>query len=1608
MSVPSKIYHHIHEPWLSQVKQHEADICKVKDEYKKEMEMGYKELQKACNDTKSYISLQGNSHYDDTLLGLLQFIMVKDIHSLDKLFSYFPESNEGTTALLTKPRIFEALWKIIFLLKLDNLPSLYSYKVREFYTSLQRHTKETVSDYLSHKINDGNASGSADLVFSVGDKKADPLRSPCEPKYVALSKQPQHHIVVTSKYYKSEKGIDQYDIEKLVLECNKKYGYTEEAPRFASSKLSLPTLIKVPGVDIDSVMKWWDSKSVNPIAKNLTTRFGTDASILRPKIASLSPVLPKIKRTRPNFSIMVWVKDKHAFLRKLYKGRAKSEITQYIKEEFVLDVSDLNRAFIRLCDYLKQCEQPITMDTIMVRFKSDTFKTIKLLDLRFHQEYMVRYTQKQFDLGIRKIMWGAVPRSGKSYMVGGLISRNKPKIVLLILGAISETKDQFIKELFEMYHDFKDYEIIDIQNKTDTERINEIDYVKQFGRPCIIVCSQEQLRTEIDTYIHGETYWQEYHHPSSHRLSELTTVEQKLDTIEPFFAVSAPIPLEHQTLYDQSLQNGADLFADAIEGNSAVAAVAAGSYVDEVPTFMSTQTKQKHLTKDMLQAELLRQNIPFKKSDNVPTLCKKLGYEYKDKKCYRPTYSSAQTQFNEDLDGDQKHEQTTSSFVSSSGGRSVYVIKEQLQDKLNRLVYKKHILEKERLPKVDEDSKDELPPPTVEEKVLEKEILAIDRQLRSLDLDQSFNRKPIASSSHTAQRSRMEPLEDKDTPYRTEPKRTSGFMEAMEELLDQEPMIFFDEVHQGGGSIDVENMQEQLLNHFYYNEKTKKRRWDPYVCFVTATYVKPTLKYGNPLPKIDNRNGPELKVVTWSYENNNIRMKKLDTIDDVSILVDDHDPEKISVLEHLLTEWEEKGISRQTIAESYESYPELQVFIPKKLDGLATSTINGDLDVDKLFRLTRGGGLKHFSYVQDSLTWIYENVYNPLYGKDYGTTADGTGSFHSQLWFLPTHITYDKDEEKKSKDESEQSPFEELSRCLAAEIVKHKFFQKFNVAVVHSLNPITGWVKNGDFVQDGTKRVFLCNDHNVKDQLKKVEIQTQSEGKSLIILTGKRLRLGVSLTCTDIALHMDPIENVDTIYQSMFRVLTEREGKTKGIFVDLLPHRAISFMYQIGEYTGKKTVSRDDVIQTLFLFNVNRARQLILDPHRSGLDQYESLLSRFHVNTDVNFYTYHEQLYKERLGDMENEFTKELLLDIRADEDLKRVVNQFIVHSNKPSRKGKKEVIKDADPSQSSSAAAGAPKPVPDIVKQLSDKDKLIQVFTKIKTILGLFCLLSVRQVSLDDLCKSYYSRTCTVEEVEQLPLDNLYESYLRTYAEEEVKQLSLDNLYESYLRTYTKEEVKQCETKAIQACYHHQLLHSNTPVLMETLHVTMRNYYDLFIEIEKRMSREWLQTLFNNIQRYLSVEQLHTNLVKERQFDWHNNIDLADMMHVVRVHDMIPRPPSLHSSMDLEEEKALDTMEPFYAVAAPIPLEHQRLYDQSLQNGAYLFADAIEGNAAVAAVAAVDSVESDSKHGGTRKYSKRIHKKESRRVKRKKIRSNKYKRISNKRVIRKTKPYKE
>ena len=121
-----------------------CDTIKVIDQQIKMLSNDKKIFQHCCN-LEKYWSIE---EQPKTLMELMKQIIRKKIDSCDELFSKFPDSSERTGKNLTKSYIFEGLWKIIFLLKLDDL--IPQEMIRHF--NSQNHKKSMKDDALNTEI----------------------------------------------------------------------------------------------------------------------------------------------------------------------------------------------------------------------------------------------------------------------------------------------------------------------------------------------------------------------------------------------------------------------------------------------------------------------------------------------------------------------------------------------------------------------------------------------------------------------------------------------------------------------------------------------------------------------------------------------------------------------------------------------------------------------------------------------------------------------------------------------------------------------------------------------------------------------------------------------------------------------------------------------------------------------------------------------------------------------------------------------------------------------------------------------------------------------------------------------------------------------------------------------------------------------------------------------------------------------------------------------------------------------------------------------------------------------------------------------------------------
>jgi len=195
-----------------------------------------------CN-KKKYIS---EPEQPLKLLDLIKYIFINNLDNYDKLICLFPDSKERSSGLYTKNYVFEALWKIIFLLKFDNLVDVKKFK-RKYKKRIENdvHGWEEQNiineyDYLNgdsaiSKINGGSVSGICDFYFTTEKKDKDEDNDEeqlqkekeknklwaCEKETIVT--QPGDAYLFTSKFFGKPKGILDMDYHAMMTEVREIY-----------------------------------------------------------------------------------------------------------------------------------------------------------------------------------------------------------------------------------------------------------------------------------------------------------------------------------------------------------------------------------------------------------------------------------------------------------------------------------------------------------------------------------------------------------------------------------------------------------------------------------------------------------------------------------------------------------------------------------------------------------------------------------------------------------------------------------------------------------------------------------------------------------------------------------------------------------------------------------------------------------------------------------------------------------------------------------------------------------------------------------------------------------------------------------------------------------------------------------------------------------------------------------------------------------------------------------------------------------------------------------------------------------------------------------------
>ena len=235
--------------------------------------------------------------------------------------------------------------------------------------------------------------------------------------------------------------------------------------------------------------------------------------------------------------------------------------------------------------------------------------------------------------------------------------------------------------------------------------------------------------------------------------------------------------------------------------------------------------------------------------------------------------------------------------------------------------------------------------------------------------------------------------------------------------------------------------------------------------------------------------------------------------------------------------------------------------------------------------------------------------------------------------------------------------------------------------------------KINDDIKIKKDNILYNNDKNIKQEIidKELYINDKSEYNNLVILTGHRLTLGISLENVDIVALFNTNTSADLIYQMMFRSLTEVKNNTNnylfakkyGFIVDLNPQRTI---YLFGNLLDNLNYNQDKNL------NTEQKQQQIVDLFNIDKDIFSTNIEKSKNDKD----------YQEQIKKFTQEFYDKLTIDYNKNYDsiLEFIKNKQVKFNHKFINNEKiKKILSSINDTKQKSKKETAKRPQIDIPK---------------------------------------------------------------------------------------------------------------------------------------------------------------------------------------------------------------------------------------------------------------------------------------------------------------------
>lgn len=232
--------------------------------------------------------------------------------------------------------------------------------------------------------------------------------------------------------------------------------------------------------------------------------FNKEKEISKYDIGKLCALIQKHTKQNRTIQLCIFVKNKEKAIEKFSSQHSSSNILiKYInpggKYENVYDVKDLQIAFFKLKKLLEQYNYLHHADDIQ-RFQTEYLNVLqKVFMPRFHQKLFMLKINKLIQSGEKNVLIGAIPRSGKSYIMAGTILEYVKKSMelnptkkikfLMMTPAPNETFGEY-QDIINNHIEFQRLGIVPI---TYEGNIDKTQICSKKDKHCIIIISKQKL-----------------------------------------------------------------------------------------------------------------------------------------------------------------------------------------------------------------------------------------------------------------------------------------------------------------------------------------------------------------------------------------------------------------------------------------------------------------------------------------------------------------------------------------------------------------------------------------------------------------------------------------------------------------------------------------------------------------------------------------------------------------------------------------------------------------------------------------------------------------------------------------------------------------------------------------------------------------------------------------------------------------------------------------------------------------------------------------------------------------------------------------------------------